>query len=75
MDEIIRETLKIEQDHGIYAFLLPYAQSRPFLMQPARSQFLDGEIALMLACRRIVAEKQDYKLMHRERIRIMLQRM
>ena len=45
----------------MYHFLMPYARNRPFVMQPPRSLFLDGEIALMLASRRLVAEKEAYR--------------
>src|SRR5947209_1058400 len=59
MDRIIDETLRLEQREGMYFFLMPYARARPYAVQPARSLFLDGEIALMLACRRVVEVKAD----------------
>ena len=49
MDQIIDETLQLEKQEGMYFFLMPYAKDRPYLVQPAHSLFLDGEIALMLA--------------------------
>ena len=61
MDSIIDETLRLERDEGLYFFLMPYARRSRFVRQPARSQFLDGEIALMLAVRRVVEEKPAYK--------------
>jgi hypothetical protein len=61
MDRIIDETLQLEQQKGLCFFLMPYAKDRPYLVQPARSLFLDGEIALMLASRRILQEKPEYK--------------
>jgi hypothetical protein len=61
MDRIIDETLQLEQQNGIYFFLMPYARARPFVAQPARSLFLDGEIAMMLASRRFLEEKPEYK--------------
>jgi hypothetical protein len=75
MDFIIDNTLQLEQEKGTGHFLLAYGQSGAWVMQPARSQFLDGEIALMLAARRFVAEKADYKPLLAERVKIMLARM
>ena len=59
IDEIIDETIRLEREQGIYCFLMPYAKSRPFVAQPARSLFIDGEIALMLSLRRMVEEKDQ----------------
>jgi hypothetical protein len=61
MDRIIDETLRLEKEKGIYFFLMPYAKDRPYVVRPARSLFLDGEIALMLASRRVLEEKPEYK--------------
>jgi hypothetical protein len=60
MDQIIDETLRLEKQEGMYFFLMPYAKDRHYLVQPAHSLFLDGEIALMLAARRVVEEKPEY---------------
>ena len=57
MDQTIDQTISLEQEKGMYFFLMPYAQTSPFKMKPVRSQFLDGEIALMMAVRRVVEEK------------------
>ena len=75
LDAIIDTTLALERDHGAAVFLLPYGSTRPFLMQPARSQFLDGEIALLLAMRRQVEEKPAYALELRARVEAMAARM
>ena len=75
MDRIIDETLKIEQEKGMYHFLMPYAKNRPYVVQPPRSLFLDGEIALMLAARRLVAEKVAYRESLRQRVNEMVRRM
>ena len=75
MDRIIEDTLRAEREGGMYYFLMPYARGRPFVVQPGRSLFIDGEIALMLAARRIVSEKAEYRPMLRRRIDIMLERM
>jgi hypothetical protein len=70
IDRIIDETLRLEKQEGIYIFLMPYARSSPYEVQPARSLFLDGEIALMLAARRVLEEKPDYKPLLTERIKL-----
>ncbi len=75
MDDIIDETLRLERDEGLYFFLMPYAKARPFLRQPARSQFIDGEIAMMLAARRVVEEKLAYVVPLTERVNAMVSRM
>jgi hypothetical protein len=54
IDRILDETLALERERGMFHFLMPYAYSRPFVVQPARSAFVDGEIALMLATRELV---------------------
>src|ERR1700722_7299242 len=61
MDDIIGETMRLEQTNGIYFFLMPYAKARPYVVKPERSLFLDGEIAMMLASRRMLEEKPEYK--------------
>lgn len=75
MDEIIEDTRRAEADHGLYHFLMPYAAARPFVQQPARSQFLDGELALMLGLRRLVAERDDYKAPLTDLVAVMIGRM
>jgi len=74
IDQIIDETLRLEQQNGMYFFLMPYAKAGPYVAQPAQSLFLDGEIALMLASRRIVEEKPEYKTMLAERLKGIVQR-
>ena len=61
MDSIIDETMRLEETNGIYFFLMPYAKARPYMVKPERSLFLDGEIAMMLASRRVLDEKPQYK--------------
>ena len=68
MDEIIDQTLALERQNGMYFFLMDYARRGPYLMQPAHSLFLDGEIALMLASRRMVEEKPEYKTLLTDRV-------
>jgi len=69
IDQIIQETVRIEQQDGMYAFLMPYAKDRPYLIKPARSLFIDGEIALMMAARRMLQEEPAYKAPMTERLR------
>jgi hypothetical protein len=68
IDQIIQETVKIEQADGIYAFLMPYAKHRPYLTKPARSLFIDGEIALMMGARRMLQEEPAYRQPMTERL-------
>ena len=69
IDQIIQETVKIEQQDGIYAFLMPYAKDRPYMVRPARSLFINGEIALMMGARRMLQEQAAYKQPMTERLR------
>ncbi|SPE51094.1 conserved exported hypothetical protein [Verrucomicrobia bacterium] len=74
IDEIIQETVKIEQQDGIYAFLMPYAKNRPYVIKPARSLFIDGEIALMMGARRMLNEEPAYRKPMTERLNLIEQR-
>jgi hypothetical protein len=74
MDQIIDETLRLEKQEGMYFFLMPYAKERHYLVQPAHSLFLDGEIALMLAARRAVEEKPEYKPLLTGRVNAIVER-
>jgi hypothetical protein len=74
MDQIIDETLRLEKQEGMYFFLMPYAKEGPYVMQPPHSLFLDSEIALMLASRRVVEEKPEYKPLLTERINAIVAR-
>jgi len=75
IDQIIQETVKIEKQDGIYAFLMPYAKARPYQISPARSLFLDWEIALMMGARRMLQEEPGYKQPMTERLNVIEQRM
>jgi hypothetical protein len=75
MDAIIDETLRAERERGLYFFLMPYARGKPWIDEPARSQFVDGEIALMLGMRREVEDRDDYKKLLTERVGVMEARM
>ena len=70
MDRIIEETLRLEKEEGMYVFLMPYAKGPRYVVQPPCSLFLDGEIALMLAARRVLEEKPEYKPLLTERVNL-----
>jgi len=75
MDRILDETLRLEQERGMYFFLMPYAKGRKYVSQPAHSLFLDGEIALMLASRRMLEEKPSFKSPLTERVNAIADRL
>jgi hypothetical protein len=75
MDRIIDATLQTERDRGQMHFLMPYARYRPFVVQPPRSLFVDGEIAMMLAVRQLVKQKPDYSAPLRQRVANVVSRM
>lgn len=75
MDSILEETLRLEASHGFYHFSMDYARSRPYADQPARSLFVDSEIALMLGARRLIEEKESWREPHRDRVRLIVERM
>jgi hypothetical protein len=70
MDRIIAETLRLEQSEGMFVFLMSYAKANSYVVQPARSLFIDGEIAFMLAARRLLEEYDDYKPLLAERVKV-----
>ncbi len=69
IDGVIAETLRLEAEHGMHYFLMPYSKARPYVVQPERSLFLEGEIALMLASRRMLEEKAEFKRPLADRVR------
>ena len=73
MDRIIDETLRIEREQGMDHFLMGYARISPYRVQLARSLFVDGEIALMLAARRALEEMGAFKPLLAERVKIIAQ--
>jgi len=75
MDRIIDRTVAVERERGMFFFLMPYAKTRPFVQAPARSQFVDSEIALMMGMRCIVSDKPAYRVQLSERVAIMAGRM
>jgi hypothetical protein len=75
MDEIIWSTLATENERGHGYFLLGYARQDNWVMSPPRSHFIDGEIAMMVAARRLVREEEQYIPLLQERVQIMIARM
>ena len=75
MDRILAETLRLERERGKYFFLMNYAHASAWRAHPERSLFLDGEIALMLAVRRLVQERPDYAPLLRARVDGMISQM
>ena len=75
IDRIIADTLRLEKEEGMYFFLMNYAREGLYIQKPIRCQFIDGEIALMLGVRRVVEEKEEYRLLLAERVDIMVERM
>ncbi len=74
IDQIIDETLALEKSRGMWVFLMPYSRDKPWIDQP-RSQFVDGELALMLALRCLVEDRPAYREILRERVALMEARM
>ena len=58
VDGMLDELLADDRAGGPYVFLLPYAHARRFVFED-RSLFVDGEIALLLAARQLVAPRPD----------------
>jgi hypothetical protein len=75
IDSIIAGTLELERQQGPWVFLMSYSKSRPFNIQPARSLFIDGEIALMIGARRLVSERHELVAEFQSRIRHCVRRM
>jgi len=75
IDRIIDDTLRLESEKGISFFLMDYLRGGVFVSQPPRSLFIDGEIALMLGARRMLAEKPEYRQLLTERVRLMVEYM
>ncbi|HUS63864.1 MAG TPA: hypothetical protein VMZ28_04935 [Kofleriaceae bacterium] len=75
IDRILDETLRLEREEGMYVFLMPYAKDKAWQVEPKASQFLDGEIALMLGARCLVEDKPAYRAALTERVDRMAQKM
>jgi hypothetical protein len=75
MDKIIDDTLALEREHGMLYFMMPYATRKPFVLDPPRSAFVDGEIALMLGARALVARSALYEAELESRLSVLRERM
>lgn len=60
IDAILERTLAEVERYGSHHFLLPYGHTRPFVDRQQRSLFVDGELALMLALRSLVAPSAEH---------------
>lgn len=67
VDAMLAETLRLEAERGQHHFLLPYARGAPFRGPSGRSLFVDGELLLVAAARRLVAEEPGLRGVVRER--------
>lgn len=68
IDDVIDVTVAEEAQHGHAYFLLPYVHDGRFRDPQARSVFVDGEIALMLGARRLIADEPVLAEQHRARV-------
>lgn len=76
IDAILEQTLTLERERGQRYFLMDYASHRSFVSPSGRSQFVDGEIALMLAVRRVVRDdRREWQRELEARVQIMVARM
>lgn len=75
IDSLLEDTLLMEEQEGMGFFLLDYHRDRPWVEQPPRSVFVDGEIALCLGARRLVEEKDEWREAFRERIDLIIERL
>lgn len=61
IDRIIDDTEQAVNQEGKGYFMLGYANRSSFRQQPVRSIFIDGEVLMMMAARRLVAEHEPYR--------------
>lgn len=61
LDAVLGETLRMEKEEGFQRFLLPYGRSGGWVARPARSLFVDAEIALSLGLRCLVSDRADVR--------------
>jgi len=74
VDRILADTLRVEAAGGHEAFLLGYARRRPWVAQPPRSLFVDGELALMLGARCLAAPDARWSAELRRRAEVIADR-
>lgn len=75
IDAMLDNTLRIEAQYGQLHFLMPYALSGAWQQQPARSQFVDSEIALMLAARQTMSPEARFEQELARRLAVIQERM
>lgn len=69
VDSIVDDTLAIERGQGKLSFMMAYATRGRFVDPEARSLFIDGEIAMMIAARQLVSPRKEMLPELRERTR------
>ncbi len=68
IDRVIDDTIALERARGQGYFLLPYARARAWVHPSQRSLFVDGEVALMVAARRMLRDdREDFRRVLGER--------
>lgn len=75
MDTVLDDTLRHEREDSFYYYLLAYGRDGCWITKPPRSVFVDGEIALMLAARRMVEERFAYKPLLQQRVSRIIKQM
>lgn len=75
IDEVLEETLALEAERGQAHFLMGYVHGGRFVDPSARSVFVDGEIALMLAARQRVEASARWRDELAERVAIIAAQM
>lgn len=66
MDIIIKDTLKKINEFGMYYFLMEYAKYSPWVFSPPACLFHDGEILLMVNCRRLLKDDEENKALSKK---------
>lgn len=75
MDRIIADTQGIVDREGVNHFMMAYGRTGTFLQRPARSIFIDGEIAMMMGARRMIREDEGHRERMNELVMVMAERM
>ncbi len=75
VDRVIDDTLAKEREGGLHHFLMAYSKAGEWKADPPRSQFVDGEIAMMLAARRVLEDSPRYRILYRRRVELITRRM
>jgi len=75
IDLIIEDTEKLEKEAGQTHFLMNYGKSEDYRAENGRSIFVDGEIAMMVAARRVIREHPGYVAPLQKRVDHMIEQM